>query len=344
MFNIFNNFLTQSGELTTDIIETISKYEYDIFEKTLNSLFTQASCEFIDPSHSDYICKLTEPNSNPELYINYKEKYNSKLWNGVIQCVCENSLALKMFSIDSMTDYLQLNSINRYLFIPILLSSAFDENEMRSNFTCLIFDYILSEVYFFDPNGWTTFFDTNSNSGINNIIVIEKIFSKYFDDLNIYSGIKFKYISVFDWNSSNLNLYPTHFDSNELEKSKILNGIIATIFCHYCFLTQKTVQECLNDFVELNDQDKLKLYNDYTLGFYNELKKTENENTNLNNIDTKLNSNEKELNKILESYKNYKNNDNEEKYISVKLKNNKKSLIYDDYDYFDNFNEFNEFK
>jgi len=339
MLDIFNNLLTQTGELTIDIVETILKYEFDILEKTLNRLFTQSSCEFIDPSHSDYICSLIEPNSNPELYINYKEKYNPKLWNGVIQNIYGDNLVLKMFSIDSITYYLQLNSNNRYLFIPILLSSSFGENEIRSNITCLIFDYILSEVYFFDPNGWTIFFDTNTNSGINNIIVIKKIFLKYFDDLNIYSGIKFKYVSVFDWNSSNINLYPTHNDSNKSEKNKILNGIITTIFCHYCYLSQKTVQECLNDFVKLNEQDKKKLLDEYTLGFYHELKKTENENTNLNNIDPKLNSNKKEQNIILESYENYKNNDDEENYISVKPKN-KINLIYDDYDNFDNFDEF----
>jgi hypothetical protein len=332
MFNVLNNFLIQSGGLTSDIIETISKYEYDIMEKTLNRIFTQVSCEFIDPSHSDYICSLIEPNSNPELYVNYKEKYNPKLWNGVIQCIYGDNLALKMFSIDSMTDYLQLNSTNRHLFIPILLSSAFGENETRSNLTCLIFDYILSEVYFFDPNGWTTFFDTNSSFGINNIIVIEKIFSKYFNDLNIYSGIKFKYVSVFDWNRYNLNLYPTHIDSYESgKKNEILNGIITTIFCHHCHLNKKTIKECLNDFVELNEQDKLKLYNDYTSGFLNELKKTENENINLNNINIKLNSNKNEQNIILESYENYKNNDDEENYISVKPKNNKISLIFDDF-------------
>ena len=352
MFNIFNNFLIQSGKLTTDIKKTISKYDFDIIEKTLNRLFTQASCEFIDPSHSDYICGLNQFNSNPELYVNYKEKYNPKLWNGVIQCVYGDNLALKMFSIDSMTDYLQINSSNRYLFLPILLSSEFGENEIRSNFTCLIFDYILSEVYFFDPNGWTTFFDTNSSSGINNIIVIEKIFSKYFDDLNIYSGIKFKYVSVFEWNSSNLNLYPTYMDTNESEKSKILNGITTIIFCHYCFLNQKTVQECLNDFVELNDQDKEKLYNNYTLGFYNELKQTENENQqNSNKISNKYieksNIDKIEKNIFLTNYENIenivniKNDENDKNYISVKPKNKKITLMYDDFDNFDEFDEIN---
>lgn len=148
ILNLFNNILNQSDELTNDIIETIYKYEFDIIEKTFNRLLTQSSCEFIDPSHSDYICNLNQTNSNPELYINYKEKYNPKLWNGVIQCIYGDNLALKIFSIASMTDYLHLNSSNRYLFLPILMSSEFGVNESRSYYTCLIFDYILSEVYF----------------------------------------------------------------------------------------------------------------------------------------------------------------------------------------------------
>lgn len=341
MFDILKNYLTQSDELTSEMIESISKCEFDILEKTINRLYTQASCEFVEPSHSDYICNLINSNSNPELYINYKEKYNPKLWNGVIQTIYGDNLALKMFSIDSMTDYLQINSTNRYLFIPILLSSAFGENEIRSNHTCLIFDYLLSEVYFFDPNGWTKFFDKNTE--INNITVIEKIFSKYFDDLNIYSGIKFKYISVFEWNNSNTNINPlnSNTDSNT-EKNKTSNIIQTIIFCHYCCLSQKTVQECLIDFAELNDQDKQKLYDDYTVGFYHELKQTE-------NVD-KINVDKIEQNNFLSNYENYENYKNyeqeqepkqgqEQNYISVKPKNNKNNKINSMYDDFFDLDE-----
>lgn len=185
--------------------------------------------------------------------------------------------------------------------------------------------------------------------------MIEKIFSKYFDDLNIYSGIKFKYISVFEWNSSNLNMYPTIQDTNELKINKILNGVLTILFCHYCYQSQKTVKDCFNDFVELNDQDKNKLYYNYILGFYNELKQTESENGNGNlNVNVnheKTNINKMENNILLTNYENGEyinnnnnNNENEQNYICVKPKNKKINLKYDDFDNFDDFDELDEMK
>ena len=57
-------------KLIGDMIDKIAKYEFDIIEPTINRLFSQSSCEFIDPSHSDYMCKLYEPDS----YRTYKTR------------------------------------------------------------------------------------------------------------------------------------------------------------------------------------------------------------------------------------------------------------------------------
>jgi hypothetical protein len=266
-------------ELPSEMIDVISKCEFNIIEPTINRIFTQASCEFIDPSHSDYMCKLYEPDAIPELYIDYKEKYNPKLWNGVIQCVNEDILMMKMFSIYTMEEYIQLNSSNRYIYIPILLSSPYGstekkENQQSINMTCLIIDNHTLGVYFLDSSGWINFFDTQVKS--NTIQVIEKIFEKYFNDLSIGTGLAYRYISVMEWNPKNLNLLPNISNTLNLnlfgDKISSLNGIICMMFCHYLYDNKSfTVEETLNHFVELEDEEKIQLYIVYTKIFYQEL-------------------------------------------------------------------------
>ena len=58
------------------MMDVISKYKFNIIEPNINRIFIQASWEFINPSHSDYMCKLYELETNPELYIEYNENYN----------------------------------------------------------------------------------------------------------------------------------------------------------------------------------------------------------------------------------------------------------------------------
>ncbi len=330
IYDILNGFLSHSGELTSDMTEFISKCEFNIVEKTINRLYGQASCEYIDPSHSDYICDLTKSTSQAELYINYKEKFNPKLWNGVIQCIYGDNLVLKMFSVNSISEYIQLNCSNRYLFVPILLSSPFGKNELKSNITCLILDNLTLEAYFFDSDGWTVFFD--NENGISNMFVVEKLFIKYFGDLNIYTGIKYNFISSIKWNPSNTKLYPFELKNN-IETNKLLNGIITTLFCHYLSKSNISVLECFNELANLNNPDKLKLYHNYILSFYEQLKLTEIEC--LDEVDTSIKTNEKQLieKKSIEiGYEPNIQNNIEYNFIKVKPKNKKIDIMFDEFE------------
>ena len=260
------------------IINEIAKYEFDAIEPTINRLFSQSSCEFIDPSHSDYMCKLYEPDSNPELYIDYKEKYNPKLWNSVIQCVYGDTIMIKMFSIYTMEEYIQLNSSNRYIFIPILLSSPYGSKDKNNsvNMACLIIDNHTMRAYFIDSGGWTTFFDTQTKS--NTIQVIEKIFCKYFNDLSIGTGSTYEYVSVSEWNPKNLNLLSNIRKSNtfnNMEDTSSLNGIICGMFCHYLNnCKSNTIKEAFDCFVDVHDAEKEQLCIEYIMLFYQVLSLT----------------------------------------------------------------------
>lgn len=335
----------------SQIMDIISKCEFNILEPTINRIFTQASCEFIDPSHSDYMCKLYEPDTNPELYIDYKEKYNPKLWNGVIQCVNSDTLMMKMFSIHTMEEYIQLNSSNRYIFIPILLSSPYGsaektENQQLINMTCLIIDNHTLGVYFLDSTGWTDFFDTQSKS--NTIQVIEKIFFKYFNDLSIGTGLTYRYISVMEWNPKNLNLLPNIFNTSNSnpfgDKINFINGIICMMFCHYLYDNESsTVDETLNHLIELGDEEKIQLYIGYTKIFYQELMITSQElgidininNSNIGNSITEENTKQDDITKldifIQPEIDNFISGE-QEKYITIRPKKKKVVNELDDLD------------
>ena len=85
MFNIFNDFLNQSSKLITDIIVSISKIWISYCWENIKLTIRQSILWiYISITFRLYMCCLKPTNLNPELYINYKEKYNQKLWNGVI--------------------------------------------------------------------------------------------------------------------------------------------------------------------------------------------------------------------------------------------------------------------
>lgn len=341
------------------IMNEIAKYEFDVIEATINRLFSQSSCEFIEPSHSDYMCKLYEPDTNPELYIDYKEKYNPKLYNGVIQCVYNNTLMMKMFSIYTMEEYIQLNNSNRYVFIPILLSSPYgsgngngngsiEKNKSNSiNMTCLIIDNYTLNVYFLDSCGWTNFFDTQVKS--DTIQEIEKIFFKYFDDLNIGTGLAYNFISVKEWNPKNLNLLSNILKSNSfisVNDTSSLNGIICLMFCHYLNdCKSNTVEEAFDCFIKVDDDEKIQIYIGYTMMFYQELLTTSielgvdlNDLSNLN-VEKKINTEPIEEQDDMTNYDKFiiHETDNfiskeQEKYITIRPKKKKVDIELDEFE------------
>lgn len=339
-------FLIFEQEITPEIKKTLNKFEFDLMEKTINRLFIQASCELIEPSHSDYMCQLNKPNSKASLYINYKEKYNPKLWNGVIQCLYQDTLMLKMFSVDTMCEYISLNSSNRYLFVPILLSSPYDEKQKIKLpiITCLIIDNFQSKAYFVDSSGWTTFFDTSLQT--KNLVKIDDIFFKYFDDLSVYSGIRYRYVNSLEWNYENKNLLTMNyeFDNNLIKTNEvnIYSGIVCLLFCHYLSARPANeVGEIFKYFSSLSDENKFKIYSAYIIGFHRELKITLDEintgkevGTNFDKQETKLN--DEKINLIADISNNNNNsndNSNDNNYIRVKPKNKQSKMeIYDDYE------------
>ena len=133
---------------------------------------------------------------------------------------------------------------------------------MGGHVGCLVIDNALEEIYFFDPNGKSNYFNY---SFYNNITDSDKfvnlLFEKYFSEL----GTKYKFVSNYDKYVLNV------FLSNNLNYQVSEKGncmIISLIICHYLMLTQKTLFDTIKDFYELSDNEFIDIISLYTVGLY----------------------------------------------------------------------------
>jgi hypothetical protein len=203
-------------------------------------------------------------NTQVNFQTSYKDEYDKDNWP---MCIMKNNkcLLFNCPSINTMSEYLQLNDYNKFTFIPVSFCPPFTNNKhISGHYTCLIIDNEESCVYFFDPNGWTSYFNDNFYDTEIYLRYLEKIFDKYFCDLSEFSGIKYNFVPSYQWNSRNL-----HFNKKYLG-SQIDNGgncvAFTILFFHYLFLTKFLPKIGLEKLSKLCDEHKIQLINDYSVG------------------------------------------------------------------------------
>jgi hypothetical protein len=81
-------------------------------------------------------------------------------------------------------------------YTRFILPFSKDKNK-SGHYTCLIIDNFELKVYFFDPNGWTSYFNNNYYETQKYLRLVEKLFKKYFEDLSDFTGIKYNLVSAF---------------------------------------------------------------------------------------------------------------------------------------------------
>lgn len=141
----------------------------------------------------------------------------------------------------------------------------------------MIIDNFEHCVYFFDPNGWTTFFDDNVPVKIGEKLIylrytkfmLEKLFERYFDEVGNYLGIKYKFIPSFQWNPRNLHLNKK-FTGSQVDYGGNCVGF-TILFFHYLILSKKSIRSCLEDLYGIEDQYKIQLINDYSVWLSNQI-------------------------------------------------------------------------
>lgn len=160
---------------------------------------------------------------------------------------------LEMISQTSLNYWLGLNSKSRYLAIPVSLDAEYKAKSSAGHACMLIFDNVLSEVYFFDPNGVTTFF------GWENEIIVNELFYQYFETFGSY-----KYVGRNKYNPLMLCLN-RRFEGSPIENSG--NCMITSIlFPHYLFVTQLDIAQGIETIGSLTDSDLLTIINGYSVG------------------------------------------------------------------------------
>ncbi len=257
----------ESGICTSVIHKKISHCKYSILDNITNFLFNQKSFENVDWYCSSYSINLESKyskNAQANFQTSYKDLYDKDNWP---ICVMKNNkdLLFDIPSVNTMCEYLQINNLNKYTFIPVSFCPPFKDNKKVSgHYTCLIIDNQENCVYFFDPNGWTSYFNDKFIDTEIYLRYLEKIFEKYFNDLSEYSGIKYNFVSAYQWNPRNLYL------NKRFAGSQVDNGgncvAFTILFFHYLFLTKSLPKIGLEKLSKLEDKYNIQLINDYSVG------------------------------------------------------------------------------
>lgn len=187
--------------------------------------------------------------SNPIKYI--KDDMNSY---STIHEYKDKNTYIQLHSYEEILELLLLNENQKYLYIPIGMSS----NAHSSGHMCLlIFNMELNIVLYFDPNGFTKY---------NNNTIINKIFDNYIVNLSELSHKKFTYIPQNEWMiTSDFNLNAeyrvTNNDFNYIDSGHCvcITIIIAYLLTH-CELDINTI---IGKLGKLNEQTKI----DTIMGF-----------------------------------------------------------------------------
>lgn len=266
----------ETGICSKAVHNKISRCKYSILENITNFLFNQQSLtNNIDPYYSSYSIDIFPQSSNSQTQVQtqaqanfqtcYEEKYDKDAWP---ICFMKNNknILLNILSPITMCEYLLSNNSNKYYFIPVSFCPPFSNDKNESgHYTCLIIDNYESKVYFFDPNGWTNYFNDNYYETQKYLRLVEKLFEKYLEDLSDFVGIKYDFVSTFQWNPRNLNLNKK-FTGSQVDNGGNCVGF-TILFAHYAYLEKKLpLRTCLENLANLEDSQKIQLINDYSVG------------------------------------------------------------------------------
>jgi len=247
------------GVCDLTINQELASMKYSKLDLIISFLMDQTLLINIYKFSSFCTCKIDfdKPN-NPEQIINYFSRPLSE-WPIVIQKSSE-SIFLEIISPDILNNWLSLNSKSRYLAIPVSLNQDYSISLNSAHACILIFDNALSEVYFFDPNGSTTFF------GFDNKVLLDELFVKYFDNLNSHQS------SSTTWSFIKQNIYnPKELCLNRLFLGSLIENsgnclITMILFAHFLRITQTSLNQAINLLGSLTDSELITIINGYSVG------------------------------------------------------------------------------
>ena len=205
---------------------------------------------------------------NTELIIKNFNKKNNDEW----YCSLQNEdlyIYMDILSHESILDFIKLNKKLRYISIPISLLPEYNNLKMSGHILSLIIDNVLEEIFLFDPNGKTNYFNFSKNKIVKSNKIVNKLFATYFND--IYNLYNFNYTFV-----SNIKSGASSYIINRQLNYKYKKGycmIIAILLPYYLSITQLYAIDGIKLISELNNKKLLKLIKLYSVECYNILLK-----------------------------------------------------------------------
>ena len=225
----------------------------------------------IKPYYSSYSIDIFPQSLNLQTQVNFQTHYEEKYDKDALPiCFMKNNknILLNIISPNTMCEYLLTNNSNKHCFIPVSFCPPFsNDKNVPCHYTCLIIDNYESKVYFFDLNGWTSYFNDNVNyyETQKYLRLVEILFKKYLEDLSNFTGIKYDFVSTFQWNPRNLYLNK-RFTGSQVDNGGNCVGF-TILFAYYIYLEQKlSLRTCLENLANLKDRQKIQLINDYSIG------------------------------------------------------------------------------
>jgi hypothetical protein len=244
------------------LLEKIRKTSYDKYDRMISMLNSQTGIHDVENSYSLF----SIPCVGGDVVTHVTNIY-SKIGNMFTTTVQSDgiNIYLHTLTIESMMMYLINNNKNRYVFIPATLGTEFKEG---GHVALLVFDIKNFEVFFLDPNGKTTYFDSvHKFISSDNFISIDtnerldRLMNTYIDSFNLEWGLNYKFISSREWNPAGYVLNRT-FSSSDIGTGHCVISII--MLTHLLALTGDTIKKIYEMIASMSDTETLYVINCYT--------------------------------------------------------------------------------
>ena len=263
------------------ILPLIPYTKDDTYDDTFHKKISSLSFEDIDIGIS-YLMKQTKMLNLMNLtFSNYKINCRDKnvelVFDTIVNddidkwcCMLEyhsGHIFLEMLSHESFINFIELNKSSRYLCIPTsLLNDGFNKSSPDGHVVSLIVDNILGEVYLFDSNGKTNYFDRSiqyNTIQYKSDRLVNLLFKKYFIDLSNIYNLNYTYIENDVFNPSSIRLNK----SVKTNSSDAYCMILSILVPHYLKLTQLSIYKAIQILNQIKEDDFIHLLKTYSLGF-----------------------------------------------------------------------------
>ena len=242
----------------------ISSLSFEDIDIGISYLMTQTKMlNLMNLTFSNY--KINCRDKNVELVFDTIVNDDIDKWCCMLEYHSEH-IFLEMLSHESFINFIELNKSSRYLCIPTSLLNDGFNTDSNGHVVSLIVDNILGEVYLFDSNGKTNYFDRSiqyNTIQYKSDRLVNLLFKKYFIDLSNIYNLNYTYIENDVFNPSSIKL-------NKLVKTNSSNAycmILSILVPHYLKLTQLSIYKAIQILNQIKEDDFIHLLKTYSLGF-----------------------------------------------------------------------------